>query len=88
MTEATGNMESEKKEDFLEVDKPIPGQNFACSGRYCKIWHLRRQQFACLKVVFFGFHSLGGWARMPKKLLPKKNILKSNSFISSVGFYE
>merc|ERR1712173_319505 len=44
------------------------GQNFACSGRYCtcrsKIWHLRRQKFACLKVVlsfflnflsFFGF---------------------------------
>merc|ERR1712240_181911 len=44
------------------------GQNFACSSRYCarrgKIWLLRRQIFACLKVVlsflknflsFFGF---------------------------------
>ena len=30
MTEVTGNIESEKKEDFLEVYKPIPGQNFAC----------------------------------------------------------
>ena len=30
MTEVTGSMENEKKEDFLEVDKPIPGQNFAC----------------------------------------------------------
>merc|ERR1711973_374707 len=58
-----------------KVTKPCQGQNFACcgqnfasSGRYCachgKIWHLRRQKFACLKVVlsffekflsFFGF---------------------------------
>ena len=35
------------------------GQNFACSGRYCvcrsKTWHLRRQKFACLKVVLLFF---------------------------------
>ena len=24
------SVETEKKEDFLEVDKPIPGQNFVC----------------------------------------------------------
>ena len=35
------------------------GQNFASSCRYCmccvKIWHLRRQKFACLKVVLSFF---------------------------------
>ena len=35
------------------------GQNFVCSSRYCarcgKIWHLRRQKFACLKVVLSFF---------------------------------
>ena len=58
------------------------GQNFACSGRYCarrgKIWLLRRQKFACLKVVlsFFEKFSKFFWIFNGKNTLFTKSSQK------------
>ena len=43
----------------------VRGQNFVYFGRHCmcrsKIWHLRRQKFACLKVVLYFWGDFQGW---------------------------
>ena len=50
------------------------GQNFACSGRLCACWHLRRQKFACLKIVlsfFENFLSFFGFSMVKIQFLQK-----------------